>query len=851
MRMCWVLFVFGSLQALPELDRLGVGGERVCFHPDEKQLHISVERPCAEIDWKSFSILEDERVHFALSAEANFVLNRVTGNAPSEILGHLESNGAIFLINPQGVVFGKNSMIDVGSLIVSTHNVNLEDILQNREMVFESDSDASIINLGTVKTKNGPLVFLAANIQNHGSLSAPNNQISLSAGKKIFFRPGKYPLLSVEVGSSGGIEHTGSISAARIDLQTISNPYSLGICLRGLVDATQVENRGGEIYLRAQGPVEIAENAKLQAPGGKIALHVQSEKALLQKGKFDAETIQIETNRLYQAGTLQANGGNIVIDVDAYIATAKAMTDVSSQIQTGSIKITASDSYFSSGMYRADGPKGGAITIDSYRVHFAAATLIADGKNYGGEIAIFSRGGHPLHVNQSSVLSAQGPKHFPGTVTLSALRCIELFGHCSENSVFLSPLISKIPSKSFQMQDPNPTSGASSFGSTTVSLVNGCVAVAKENDALGGFNTGAVYLFNGKTGALLTTLLGANANDHIGSGGIIALTKGNYIVVSPNASRGTGAVTWRSETVFADTKISRSNSFFGSTPGDFSVVKTAALANGNFVIALPMWDLDEIADVGAVTWINGANGADTNGNIGLISKANSICGSKRGDRVGFSGLSALTNGNCIIGSPLWNHNRGAATWMNGSSGKDALGTFGVVSTSNSLIGGSVTDEIASSIVPLSNGHALLYSPNWNVPSRDSHVGAVTWMNGTNGTDALGSFGTISLFNSGVRDAPILPIWDNQTTVWMNKADLFKIAETLSTTYVFGSTTIDIPSETFLNYDIAITEQFARTYANSLSGYTPPSYLSTRFQTVSPFSLITLKPWSPPRVTYEK
>jgi filamentous hemagglutinin family protein len=48
------------------------------------------------------------------------VLNRVIGQDPSSLLGRLQSNGRVCLINPNGIVFGTGSRMDVGGLVAST-----------------------------------------------------------------------------------------------------------------------------------------------------------------------------------------------------------------------------------------------------------------------------------------------------------------------------------------------------------------------------------------------------------------------------------------------------------------------------------------------------------------------------------------------------------------------------------------------------------------------------------------------------------------------------------------------------------------------------------------------------------
>src|SRR5436190_16180599 len=65
------------------------------------------------------------------------------------------------------------------------------------------------------------------------------------------------------------------------------------------------------------------------------------------------------------------------------------------------------------------------------------------------------------------------------------------------------------------------------FGTEVVPLSTGNVVVTAPYDDAGGTDAGAVYLFNGRTGALISALKGAQANDLVGSSGIWALANGN------------------------------------------------------------------------------------------------------------------------------------------------------------------------------------------------------------------------------------------------------------------------------------------------------------------------------------
>src|SRR3978361_143730 len=59
--------------------------------------------PGAIINWQQFSIQSNEATRFIQQSASSAVLNRVVGVDPSQILGTLQSNGRVFLINPNGI----------------------------------------------------------------------------------------------------------------------------------------------------------------------------------------------------------------------------------------------------------------------------------------------------------------------------------------------------------------------------------------------------------------------------------------------------------------------------------------------------------------------------------------------------------------------------------------------------------------------------------------------------------------------------------------------------------------------------------------------------------------------------
>jgi hypothetical protein len=339
-------------------------------------------------------------------------------------------------------------------------------------------------------------------------------------------------------------------------------------------------------------------------------------------------------------------------------------------------------------------------------------------------------------------------------------------------------------------------SGSESFGTVVVALPNGNIVVTDpsyDNGLL--TDVGAVYLYNGATRALISTLTGSTPSDAVGSGGVVELENGNYVVLSSywnsDTHTGVGAATWGSMTTGVSGVISDANSLVGSNLSDQVGIEVVALTNGNYVVLSPYWNSDTNTGVGAATWGNGSSGT-----TGVVSSVNSLIGSRDGDMVGsgyitenqkYPGAFALLNGNYVVHSSYWDNDSvvdaGAVSWGNGSSG-----TSGEVSVANSLVGTTTNDLDYVTVISLPiNGNYVVGSGSWdNTDTGATNAGAVTWGGGATGisgeisatTSLIGETsedwvgdGVVALVNgnyvvcSGVWDSPLLV--DAGASTWAN------------------------------------------------------------------------------------
>ncbi len=106
---------FGMAQAAPE-DPVVVAGQAT--FAQQGNVFSITNAPNTIINWQKFGVNAGEITRFVQQSKDSAVLNRIVGQDPTRILGALQSNGHVFLINPNGIMFGKEARVDVGALII-------------------------------------------------------------------------------------------------------------------------------------------------------------------------------------------------------------------------------------------------------------------------------------------------------------------------------------------------------------------------------------------------------------------------------------------------------------------------------------------------------------------------------------------------------------------------------------------------------------------------------------------------------------------------------------------------------------------------------------------------------------
>ena len=176
-------FTSVSAQVLPGGPQV-VAGQVTLTRQAASFLNIQ-NTPGTILNWQSYSIGAGSTVRYEQQNASSAVLNRVTGADPTSILGNLQSNGKVFLINPNGMIFGQGAKIDTAGFLASTLNITDSDFLLGK-WNFEGAHKNGILNGGTVQsTGGGEIVLIAPAIENTGSLKTEGGSITLVAGQKV------------------------------------------------------------------------------------------------------------------------------------------------------------------------------------------------------------------------------------------------------------------------------------------------------------------------------------------------------------------------------------------------------------------------------------------------------------------------------------------------------------------------------------------------------------------------------------------------------------------------------------------------------------------------------------------
>ncbi|MDH4482073.1 MAG: filamentous hemagglutinin N-terminal domain-containing protein, partial [Rhodoferax sp.] len=315
---------------------------------------VDLKNNATVLNWNRFNIGKDAALQFNMPSSTSRVLNNVTGGAltPTQINGMLNANGQVYVYDPRGIVFGKGSQVNVNSLVASSLRVDPDRFMNgilapSADPIFARDTDLgvgfmpgavvvqgdidgdSLQRAAITAQQNGFILLAAPEVQNSGDLKAPDGQVVLASGSKVYLAAptsAKMRGFKVEVSSEGLSTLAASAAQATntvggvVDVQR-GNATLVGMAVNqmGTVSATTSVSLNGSIFLRAQSGAAKADGA-LEASaskGGSLTLGPRSRTAIAPTLEDTSTAAVAPGGPAFKPSEIDLTGNTIVLQGDS------------------------------------------------------------------------------------------------------------------------------------------------------------------------------------------------------------------------------------------------------------------------------------------------------------------------------------------------------------------------------------------------------------------------------------------------------------------------------------------------------------------------------------------------------
>lgn len=420
-----------------------VSGSGSISQPNAQQMVIDQASNKLAIDWQSFDIGAGNKVTFNQPGRDSIALNRVIGSDGSKIMGQLDANGRVFLVNPNGVLFGNGASVNVGGLVASSLDLSVEDFDKGQYRFQGDGSPAAVVNQGNIRADGGAVALLGGTVSNNGVIVANQGSVTLAAGNAMTLDFAGDGLLNVQVDEAAVDALVENHQLIKADGGQVVLTANAGDALlktvvnnTGVIEARTLGEKNGKILLLGDfdgGVVNVAGTLDASAPTGgdggfidtsgahvKIADDVKVT-TLAPKGKtgewlIDPYNVTISNAPSSGMGGFNGNANDSVLNVttltNALASTGVTVTTGVGGSQAGNITVDAAISWSANTVLTLNA--AGSVIINK--------DITATGSNAG--LALLYNGGYSLNKGARVTLSGHSASLSLGGTSYTLIRDI-------------------------------------------------------------------------------------------------------------------------------------------------------------------------------------------------------------------------------------------------------------------------------------------------------------------------------------------------------------------------------------------------------------------------------------------
>lgn len=347
------------------------------------------------IDWQSYNLNSNERVHYIQPNSSSISLNRILSNNGSQIHGRIDANGQVILINPHGIFIGPTASINVGGIVASSLDMNPTDFM-NGNYIFNEvlGTDGKVVNAGIINASvGGNVALIGKQVQNDGLIAAKLGSVALAAGKEA--------VLTFDNDGLVGVKITKAILQDEIGIDP------------AVLNSGTINAEGGRVLLTASVSQDVfsqAVNTSGMEPATSVVVHPDGTFSL-GGGADVVNTGSIDVSKTDSTGAADPNTARIILIGENVTSSGTLKADNANgdggEIELHAKNITLlTENSLTSARSETNG-KGGIIKILGDKVGlFDQSTVDVSGDDGGGQALIGGdfQGNNPFIRNSTETI---------------------------------------------------------------------------------------------------------------------------------------------------------------------------------------------------------------------------------------------------------------------------------------------------------------------------------------------------------------------------------------------------------------------------------------------------------------